>query len=1020
MREIFAYDVPVALREKIAALFSDVDFKFPSVNQSFSANRHRILKGAGNAIALWEDYTPSSLDQFLRENNVPLFHLEPISAPEGEEDAQSVIGVRISPLLNVKPEDPMLRQESLPQDVRAAHSFGRFLSRKGESLPDALPAGDRPQALVAPRLGWLAKLSPLRREGFLLALRQSLPSHDLVLLSDAGLSYFEALQGGLLKAVVYAPFHTSWGASFPVVVTNDPWIAAACDPQTTRLHAELDVEGWTQTEAQTEAQLEEAPSYVDDLSLEAADPDFYLTNCHYFRPAEEEGGEEEEGSARFAGLRRALELLPKTTSDLKIARALPPDHVVAPESVVFEAQPRRHEVSLFDDRAQAATLTCILPFRYAPERRDALERLSHARMDARLGPEIAFLVVDDGSEAEMVPEIRRICEELGFSYIHVDSAEKPFSVGRCRNVGAEYARSEFIFMQDIDLMPYDGFYQDLLNEIEAQDMRSNARHFLMIPYVFLTQRGTDFYQRLDPAVRRQRLIHAALVNDQALVEKFSTGTSANVYNRHWYLSRGGNNSDFEGWGYEDIEFNTRMIHHLRYFPTPAEWALEKFNFNSVTEYRSYKAAYRLFGDMAMMKGIAIFHAWHPVVQNSEYAKLSTLNRDIFIKKLQDFPRTQNEPPPLPDRSRGRTLVFRKNAFTLSRTATPAFGEVLYLEDETALPTRPSLESFIRHHGVTRVLFFNPYQTAHMRRLQDWTRELGVPFLVGERGALPNSSFYDPNGFLADSSTYDPAVWNQPLTPAQERRTTNVLTDLKSAKPALENQPPPIGGEALRRRLGLREEETVVFIPLQRPQDSVTRFFPREVSYPDFEKQVAELASRNVPGLRLLIKTHPLEDRDRRWGSALIVDDANIYDLLEASDLVWTFNSGAGVLAMAWSRFCALSGKAFYAAEGVNAEVSGPEDVVRLAKSSPRFDQGTALRFLHHLTQNVYSFGEHVTQSVRMPDGARMTATRNIHFNVLRIEGRELQLEPRREAAHDTSGVLFDRYRHAMQNPPAKA
>ncbi len=677
-------------------------------------------------------------------------------------------------------------------------------------------------------------------------------------------------------------------------------------------------------------------------------------------------------------------------------------------------------VTIFDDRSKGGMLTCILPYRFSADRPDSFERLRYAEADRQKPDNIEILVVDDGSEEEAAALTRALCAEMGYSYAYVDTSLEIFSVGRCRNVGAQYASTNFIMMQDIDLIPYTGFYSDLLREIQVQGMLTDAKHFLMVPYIFLTRNGTELFRRMDEQTRRQAFIHAAIVGDETLVEKFSTGTSANVYNRHWYLSRGGNDETFEGWGYEDLECNTRMIRHLKYFPLPRNWATEKFNFNSVSEFSTYKSVYRLFGDMMMMKGIAFFHAWHPVGTKSDYIDKQSDNRQHFIKKVESFPKTNAEPAPLPDMSRGVSLMFRRNAFTYCRLLAPSLGKVLFMPDETVLVSKGALERFVAEHQVRRIVFFNPYQTEHMQLIYGWARELGIEYVVAERGALPRSSFLDTNGFLYDSATYHPDNWDKPLPAPKAKAVEEYIVDIRSSRPSLEDQPAPIGGRALRAKLGIPDTDKVIFVPLQRPGDTVTRFFNRDVSYLEFVEQVRALCQHIYPNIRILIKTHPLEEPALSWGSGLIVDDDNVYDLIEASDLIWTFNSGVGVLGLLWGRSVALSGAAFYGVEGLNHYVDGPEDVLKILDLDFIPDPFKTARFVSLLIHDLYSFGDHMTKKVKMPDGSNMTATTDILYDTLRVNDQTHRFSYRSKPSCTWSSILFDRYRFAEQKKTTPA
>lgn len=670
-------------------------------------------------------------------------------------------------------------------------------------------------------------------------------------------------------------------------------------------------------------------------------------------------------------------------------------------------------VAIFDDReVSPSRLTCIIPFRYLEERPDAIERFSHSRLDTNMPNSIHFLVVDDGSPTEKIQLIRNLCKKFGYSYLYLETSKKQFSVGRCRNFGAQYSRSKFIFMQDIDLMPYCGFYENILIEITVQGLEDNPNRFLMIPYIFLSETGTKDFLNFDPISRKQHFLHAALIADKTLIEKYSSGTSANVYDRISYLARGGNDKAFEGWGYEDIEFNTRAIRADRYFPIARDWALEKFNFNSVLEWKTYKATYRLHGDLCLYKGIVLFHAWHPVVQSSDYMKKQTDNRELFITKLKNFAKYGIHPPVLPSYVGEKWICFRENAFTTTREVRAALGQVL-LRDEKSLNTASDLFELFSNEDATGILFFNPYQTEKMKQIYDWVRSLKINYLVAERGALPGSSFFDKNGFLADSKSYSKSAWNARLNPAQIEEADSILKKIENERPALESQSEIIGGFALRKSLGIPDENKVVFVALQRPGDTVTRFFLEDLTYKDYLEEI-EVFSKIAPSnITLVIKKHPLEDHTLDVEHAVYANEANINDLIDASDIVWTFNSGVGLLAMLFNKPVVYSGKAFYSIKDVNWYCSSASQIIDMIyKRELKVDSIAARQFLRHVVTRVYSFGEHVTKPVRMADGSRMTATTEIKYEVLRLPGRTIKTPRIMKPTVTWDSFLFDRYRFA--------
>lgn len=665
------------------------------------------------------------------------------------------------------------------------------------------------------------------------------------------------------------------------------------------------------------------------------------------------------------------------------------------------------------------TLTCIIPLRVASDRLDAIERLQFCCEDSDIPSDVGFLVVDDGSAMQESEKIRERCDALNIGYIRIDSELREFSVGRCRNIGAMYSKSKYILMQDVDLVPYQGFYHDLLEEIVVQGLDKDIKKFLMVPYVFLTEEGTQTFFSTEPAKRQKQFLHHTWINTVEYIEKLSTGTSANLYNRHWYLCRGGNSDDFEGWGYEDLEFNTRLVRHLNFFPIPKNWQLQKYNFNSVLSYDSWKSVYRLYGDMLFYKGVYFVHAWHPVVEGGTYAQRSNYNRNLFENKMKAFVANRDEPDPLPDKSKGISLLLRRNAFTYARNIAPLLGDIVEPSEEL-LKGEESLQQFMSRRTIERVVFHNPYADSVMNNLYKEAKSLGVKSIVCERGGLPDSLFYDPSGFLADSDSYSQDRWDKEITDEQRQETLNYIKTLHNTDSSLEGQPQRLGKDNTRKRLGLKKSNKVLFVPFQRPGDSVTKKFLGALGeYQNFVQLVREV-SKAVPSEWVVVaKTHPLEDDDLVEDSNIVyANKCHIKDLLDISDVVLTFNSGVGLEAMAWDLPVLLAGKSYYYHLEINSEVVSLDDVLYSLKNPMRPNKEKIIRFFCYLTQEFYSFGKLKTKPVVMPDGSRMTATTNVdHTQVVWPEVEQpLILSNYVKPKVSWESYLFDRYRFSEITP----
>lgn len=663
---------------------------------------------------------------------------------------------------------------------------------------------------------------------------------------------------------------------------------------------------------------------------------------------------------------------------------------------------------------QVMKLTVAIPVRWSDERTDILERIAYPNLDGSVPSDVRFLVVDDGSPQELALQLSETCTRLGYDYLRLDTGHLPFSIGRARNAAAQHGTSPYLMFQDADLMPYPGFYADVVRECAVSGLDASADNFLMIGVIYLTRQATEQFLATEPELRRQAFIHRLLVDDKTAVEKFSTGTSVTVWRRDYYLASGGNDAEFNGWGYEDLEYATRAIRRRKLFPLPSEFALDYRNFQSVVEYKGWKSIYRLFGDLTFQKGIVMFHAWHPVEQDSRYMAARTKNRKLFEAKLAAFRDKGTEPDPLPMAGTGKSLVMRENPWVMNRWATPFLGELVHI-DEACLPTENFLQ-FLTESDFSRVIFHNPYANDAVHALYRQVRDAGFPYLVIERGALPGSVFFDPNGFNADSDSYHERHWNHALTPAERTATREYIANSMVTEASLEEQPPSMGPIALRRMLRIGRGKKVLVAFLQRPSDTVIRHFCGPVgSYENFIRLLGRLPYTLPSDWVLVVKQHPLESGEVRIFGTYDGDKANTTDLLGMCDAMITINSGVGVQGLMLGKPVLHCGNAFYGWPGIASQVADEEQVnAALRGFTP--DTEKVERFLSYLINRFYSFARFTTRKVRWEGGNFMTATSAIDYYLLRVPGHaEMRRDIRDRVEVTGNSILFDRYRKADGN-----
>jgi len=377
-------------------------------------------------------------------------------------------------------------------------------------------------------------------------------------------------------------------------------------------------------------------------------------------------------------------------------------------------------------------------------------------------------VVDDGSDAEFAARLQKRCIQLGITYLATGADPgTPFNLARARNVGARYAKGRLLLFLDVDLLPCDGFYGDILDESALLGMDVHIDRFLMCPVIYLTQAGYEKIQGLPGRLRKAFAINAMLSYDLRYREKFSHGTSVILVNLHYYLCRGGQDERFEGWGYEDYEFTTRLMLHNPQFPLPENCSSMAGNFMTIDKYSGWKAAYRLHGDWLGSKGIYLLHMPHPV--DRKYAANAARNQRRLEKRFRQGLQAE-EPVPISYPEAGVSLLFRETPFCFFREFAPFLGRTIFA-NERSLCEAKSLASFLRTNHVSRVVFGNPYANDALLSIYGWCRKNRFPFVVCERGALPDSVFHDSGGFLCDSDSYSPGKWDKPLSKEQEERVT---------------------------------------------------------------------------------------------------------------------------------------------------------------------------------------------------------------------------------------------------------
>ena len=258
-----------------------------------------------------------------------------------------------------------------------------------------------------------------------------------------------------------------------------------------------------------------------------------------------------------------------------------------------------------------ASLTVLIPVRAnAPD--EFLSRLA-LRDQCNLDG-VTTIMVDDGSPAAVSDALASFCTARGWVYVFEDSRDLPFSLSRARNLGVAAARTEWIFFDDADIVYSASFFKRL--KVELEHLHRTPLNFVSVPVAYLTQEATA--QVLACATLDETALTSAMMfenpmgsKENVLVESFAPASALLALRKDTIIAIGGFSTSFNGWGGEDRDLIFRLLAANPRFPRPDAFAhTTRTNLNALSEYSSWRAAYRLHGDFLARKGLYAFHCWH--------------------------------------------------------------------------------------------------------------------------------------------------------------------------------------------------------------------------------------------------------------------------------------------------------------------------------------------------------------------------------------------------------------------------
>ncbi len=639
-------------------------------------------------------------------------------------------------------------------------------------------------------------------------------------------------------------------------------------------------------------------------------------------------------------------------------------------------------------------LTAIIPLRLSPEVYQAVERLKHI-LDTLPSDLIDILIIDYGSCSEQKSQLEFVNTYSNVRlYSHKEAQNRAFSIGHARDLGAQHAKTAVILFHDIDFICSTNMYRKIHTEIiNRQIALSRSNDFFCVPVAFLNEAGNAQYyskntneKNKDEIQTDNQLQNLIITKSKSYCQSLVYGSSAIVVNRYHYLTLGGHHRDFSGHGAEDYDILHRLSYYNPKAPRTSDY-YQNLSDSPLYHYKGFRTYFALQGMDVFMKGIFMLHLYHPPRRIHNYHQ-SRQNFPLLERVMIKFDTNQQQPQPLRDFSNpNKTLILAKQASSFAdalRYALPAMGEIVFM-DETLFSDSSALISQIKNNAITTVGFKNPYGNPHRLGLYQAIKKEKLPYWVFDRGALPDSWFFDPKGFNTDSQSYQRQQWDIPLKPNQQAKVRAYIDNLCNSNQTLEKNGKRKTQQALRQQFNL-DNKKVLFIPFQRPSDSVCKYFAGNMkSAQGFNHLISEITKQLDSNKWMILgKKHPLESELPDVTGVTFVDDTHIHDLLTLADCVLLLNSGVGLLAGLFNTPVIYLGNAFYGHKGINYSANNTADVLALMNTDLYINKTQVERFTYHLLERVYSFGESsYTQIIRKEDNAKLSLVNDILFESLR-------------------------------------
>ncbi|WP_216938375.1 MULTISPECIES: glycosyltransferase [unclassified Acinetobacter] len=643
-------------------------------------------------------------------------------------------------------------------------------------------------------------------------------------------------------------------------------------------------------------------------------------------------------------------------------------------------------------------LSVIIPVRQTLQN-NILERLTLKNI---ISSRVEVIVVDDGSVMG-TDKIYELCNNKKWKYIHLNTVDAPFSLARARNAGIKNAIGKYIYFEDADFFHKTYFYDELINLIPK--LEKSPFNFASIPTIFLNENKSielidnieneNKYNNLfDDYVSEMQFTDPDEINQ--LCDSYAIVGSNILVKRSLCFHIGLFDEFFNSWGGEDRDFIFRLLNHNSKLQKPVNFSeTKKWKIHRTSAYEGWRSLYKLHGEWVSKLGIYAVHIYHPeYAWKDQYSR--NVNMDYAEKKAKDIVSNRYKVNPIPINDSNLNIFLGRNNTFFNDEVMNSLDNVLIVD----IPREEDVYltgEIILHYKPQKVFFQNPYGSITLKKLWDFLRDNNIVCVCVERGALPNSIYFDVNGFCSESTSYLSENWKE----LPEYNVSEYYLDLKEKSRYLE----PQGNKDIEDlRSVLDNGKKNILIILQSITDTTTRFFCGDlINYDCFIDNVEKLSMSN--NYNILVKNHPLNQINLlSYENKVKVDDYKLYDLLDISDIVLTLNSGVGVIALANYKPVICMGKSFYSDEGLAMQANNLNETIDCIEN-PYVDKVKINKFFYYLINHFYSFANWDYESRVYSKDTKISMMKNLSYYNLNLFGEKVKVKPN----SNINSMIFSEY-----------